>query len=229
MIELFILGSLWWYLVSGTFVIWAFFLTEKESLAWTIISLFLYLAFLQFLGRVNVFGYLFFQPINTVLYILGYFVIGFIWSFIKWWLRVNETAQKCLEEMDKFIKEHTSKENFQSAVPLEFQKSERSGKTLRDEWESHIQYKDELKKPIASKNKEKISVWVVYWPFSVVWSLINDFIKRMVEQLVIRFQKIYQSISNRAFKKIEAQISDQSAEKKSITASKRHEDGNKDE
>jgi len=173
-------------------------LTEKESLTWTIISLGIYLTFLSYLGKFNVFSYVFYDPLRTFLYVLGYFVIGVIWSFIKWWLKVNETAERYKEEKDKFFKEHEAKN---SAVPEKYQKSD----DVIDRWQSHIEYKEDIEKPIASKNKEKISVWIVYWPFSFFWSLINDIVKRIVEQFVIRFQKVYQSISDRAFKDLEPQ------------------------
>ena len=194
---LFILGTFWWYIITGCFVIWAIALTESESMAWTIVSLSIYLVFLSSLGKVNVFSHVFYDPLHTLLYVLGYFVIGVIWSFIKWWLRVNETAQRYKEERDKFFKE----QKHISAVSKSYQKTDH----VIDRWQSHIEYKEDIKKPVASKNKEKISVWIVYWPFSFFWSLINDIVKRIVEQFVIRFQKIYQSISDKAFKNLEPQ------------------------
>lgn len=194
---LFVLGSFWWYIVSGCFLIWAIILTEKESLTWTIISLGVYLTFFSYLGKVNVFSYVFYDPLRTFLFVLGYFVIGVIWSFIKWWLKVNEVAERYKEEKSKFFKEHQAKN---SAVPEKYQKSD----DVIERWQ--LQYKEEIKKPVASENKEKISVWIVYWPFSLFWSLINDIVKRIVEQFVIRFQKVYQSISDRAFKDLEPQV-----------------------
>lgn len=202
-LALFIIGSFWWYAMSFCWIIWAIVLTERESLTWVIVSLIVYLVFLSFLGRINVFSYVFFNPLYSFLAVLGYFVIGVIWSFVKWWLKVKETAQRFEEAMDKFLKEHQPKEGLESVIPMELQKSERSGRILKDEWQSHIQFKDDLKKPLAVKNKEKIAIWIIYWPFSFLWSLINDFVKRLAEQFVIRFQKIYQKISDNAFKDLE--------------------------
>ena len=204
-LALFIIGSFWWYTVSCCWIAWAIFLAERESVGWVLTSLAIYLVFLSFLGRVNVFGYLFFHPLYSALAVFGYFIIGIIWSFVKWWLRVTEKAQECQEAMDKFLMEHKAS-NFKSAVPFDLQQSKRSGKNLREEWESQLSIRNDLKKPIATENKERISVWIIYWPFSLIWSFIHDFFQRLWEQFVIRFQKFYQGIADRAYKKLEAHL-----------------------
>ncbi len=125
--------------------------------------------------------------------------------FVKWWLRVTEKAQAAIKSMDAFYEEHRPEKKVDSAIPLDQQKSEKSGRNLRDEWESHIRFKDELQKPMVAENKERIAVWIMYWPFSFLWSIINDIVKRLVEQFVIRFQKFYQRISDRAYRALEPQ------------------------
>jgi hypothetical protein len=204
-LALFVLGSFWWYSISVCYVVWAIFLAERESVGWVLTSLAIYLIFLSFLGRVNVFSYIFYNPLYSFLAVISYFVFGIIWSFVKWWLRVTERAQECQEAMDKFLREHKAS-NFKSAIPLDLQQSKKSGRNLRDEWESQLSIRYDLKKPIATENKERISVWIIYWPFSLIWSLIHDFIQRLWEQFVIRFQKFYQGIADRAYKKLEAHL-----------------------
>ena len=204
-LALFVLGSFWWYSITACYVVWAIFLAERESVTWVLTSLTIYLVFLSFLGGVNVFSYVFYNPLYSFLVVLGYFIFGIIWSFVKWWLRVTDKAQACLEAREIFMKEHTDK--FNSAILLDLQLSEKSGRNLRDEWESHIKFKDDFKKPVAIENKERISVWIIYWPFSILWSFIHDFIQRLWEQFVIRFQRVYQGISDRAYSKVEGPIS----------------------
>lgn len=196
-LALFIIGSLWWYVVSAGFFIWAIILTEKESLTWTFISLVLYLSFLSFIGGINVFNFLFFHPIKTLLYVLGYFLIGVIWSFIKWWVKVNKAAQKYKETWEAFIKDYKPRN---STVPKEHQNYINRQK---QEWESQISGRRDITKPIASQYKEKISVWIIYWPFSLFWSFLHDFVKNMVEFFVLKFQKFYQKISDNAYKKVD--------------------------
>lgn len=193
----FIFGSFWWYIVTGGFFIWAIVLTEKESVVWVVFSLFFYLVFLSTLGKIYVFSYLLREPLKSFLWIIGYFAVGVIWSFIKWWLKVTEAADKYKEEKEKFFKEF-------EANTKAFRKSD----CVIKQWQSHIEYKNELHKPIASHNKKRISVWIIYWPFSFIWSLLHDIVRRIFEQFVIRFQKFYQGISDRAYKKVELEVFD---------------------
>jgi len=203
-LALFILGSFWWYVVTLGWVIWAIVLTEKESLFWTFISFSLYLAFLSTLGKLNVFSYLFYNPVRTLLYVAGYFLIGVIWSFMKWWLKVSEAAEKYKEEKKKFFEKKVD-EHEKSSIPLNYHRGTvvKKSNDLIDRWQSHIQYKDEIKKPVAAENKAKISIWIVYWPFSFFWSLLHDIVRRAVELFVTKFQKFYQAISDKAYNKIE--------------------------
>ena len=205
-LALFILGSFWWYAVSAVFFIWAIILTEKESVKWTLISLTLYLCFFSFLGGINVFSFLLLHPIKALLYVLGYFLIGVIWSFIKWWVKVNKATQKYKKEWDDFIKNYESKK---SSVPKEnmnlknLQYHQNYIKRQKEEWESTIRNRRDTNKPYAIECKEKISVWIIYWPFSLFWSFLHDFVKDMAEFFVLKFHQFYQKISDTAYKKVE--------------------------
>jgi hypothetical protein len=41
-----------------------------------------------------------------------------------------------------------------------------------------------------------------YWPFSLLWTLLNDPVKRMFEYLFSRTRRIYESMSEKALKEI---------------------------
>ena len=68
-------------------------------------------------------------------------------------------------------------------------------------WESRRNYR--LDRPQISDNKDRIATWVTYWPISVIWSLLDDFIKHLMQQLVMSLRKAYEAITNSAFKKFE--------------------------
>jgi len=34
----------------------------------------------------------------------------------------------------------------------------------------------------------------LFWPISMIWSLLDDFVKKTIQHLVIKFQKLYQTI-----------------------------------
>jgi len=64
-------------------------------------------------------------------------------------------------------------------------------------------FNDDLGKPKLSQEKKKVTLWVMYWPMSMLWSLLDDFIKKMIRHLIIKFQKVYQYLTDRAFKDID--------------------------
>lgn len=200
-LALFVIGSFWWYFVTVVYIFLAIWSTDNGSLGWSLFTLGAYLAFFSFLGKVNIFTYIFFHPLPALMCVGGYFLVGFGWSFLKWWLFVLDSAEAYKGEMKRFLKEHapdipagSDHRSFEEFI------SKKSGTMLKVEWANHIQFKDEFKKPVVAKNKERISVWIVYWPFSMVWSFLKDFVRRFVEHLVLKCKKLYQTITNRAYR-----------------------------
>jgi|GEM_PF-3720407 len=196
----FLFGTVGFYITVVAFIIWGFCLIEKESLFGIITSMILFFIFMQFLAKYNIAASVVDSPLN-LLWIPGYFAIGFAWSFVKWWLFVNKAAERLKEMKEKFLKEHTDK-TFDANKKYSEQVSSFSGRNLKEEWESFIQFKD-VQRPLAKKNKGRITTWIIYWPFSFIWSLLNDLIKSLIRQLVTTFQKFYQAISDKAFKGLE--------------------------
>lgn len=53
----------------------------------------------------------------------------------------------------------------------------------------------ELKSEISvSDNKSRITGWITYWPWSLLWNIAGDFVKTIYEQL----QGVYQRITDKA-------------------------------
>jgi hypothetical protein len=47
----------------------------------------------------------------------------------------------------------------------------------------------------ASNHKERITHWMMYWPLSAVWTLINDPFKRMFDEIFRKFSSLYDKMS----------------------------------
>jgi len=47
--------------------------------------------------------------------------------------------------------------------------------------------------------KATVLVWIGYWPFSLVWTLLNDPFKRLVRWIYDELQRIYQRITDRVW------------------------------
>jgi hypothetical protein len=199
----FALGMLgWWLITLGCFV-WIIWSVEKDSWSGSLTCAILYILFLQFLGRLDLFGGVIGHPIDSVLDVLAYFVIGFWWSFVKWWLYVNKIAIKRSDARKEFLANYKEPK---SAVPSETRDKYHVApiaSTKRDDDWGFIVRNYSLEKPTVSKNKNKISIWIIYWPVSLLWSLLDDLVKKIIKHLVIYFRKVYDGITNSAFKNID--------------------------
>jgi hypothetical protein len=183
---IFALGMAGWWVLSVAFFIWIIWEVEKDSWVGSSICVILYLLFMQYLARADIFGHALKHPLGALLAVLGYFVIGFLWSFVKWWLFVSKAADKRVAARKEFLE---GKEK----VPSE---------ELNQVWERHTHLCG-LSKPLATNNKGKISIWILYWPISLLWSLLDDFIKKIIQRLIIAFRKLYDSITNGAFANVD--------------------------
>lgn len=226
----FALGTIWWYIVTITFFVIMFTCVEKENSFFSALWLILYLAFLQFIVKADFLGSITHNPIKVLLYVLGYLVIGFLWSFVKWWLYVDKKADQLKKNRAKYLSNQkqsltnyvtTWSERIGSGSGFRASQTEDLEKTkklldavndlgtitedtpvpdaLRADWKSSSGYEI----PKATEHKSKISIWVVYWPVSLVWSLVNDFVKKFIRTLITQFRVVYDNITKMAYHKIE--------------------------
>jgi hypothetical protein len=198
---IFAFGMIGWWIVSLAFVIWLFVAVEKTHLVGSTICIILYVLFLQFLGKSPIFENFVGHPWNIILYVLGYLVLGFIWSFVKWWLFVNKVAQKRVERRERFVRTYASDNPPSSRIPAHMRRQPAFDE-MEERWQSTIRLED-LGRPKVSANKGKITTWVMCWPVSFIVSLLDDFVRKVIKQLVLKFQKLYDAITAGAFKNVE--------------------------
>lgn len=55
----------------------------------------------------------------------------------------------------------------------------------------------------VTNNKGKIISWMCYWPFSLLWTVLNDPMRKVFEQLFKQTRRIFESMSEKAKKEVE--------------------------
>jgi hypothetical protein len=55
------------------------------------------------------------------------------------------------------------------------------------------------KPPTAREHRSDITGWMAFWPWSAIWTLINDPVKRMYKALARSLEKVFDGISRRVF------------------------------
>ena len=114
---------------------------------------------------------------------IGYFPVGFIWSFWRWRVYCRTTALKIMNRLKQ--RYNISSTNTKSAK-------------LQDEFNEDFSRDTNI-----PDNKWRIVHWVLVWPLSIIQYILSDLV-RVVEAAITRWLRgIYDAISNSATKNID--------------------------
>lgn len=111
------------------------------------------------------------HPLQTALYVLGYFLAGAVWSVIKWWFRETDKVRKVREDF-----KHNK---------------------YTETWEEFIRHR----KSDPSSHREDFILWVSFWPLNMLWTLLDDPIRRACRRIVAELQGVYQRITDHVWRK----------------------------
>ncbi len=161
---LFEIGSpLFWALLSvaSILLIWA---TETRSGIWATIVMFGTIALLYFLGDKgyiqNLLVHAKDHPLSVVVSIIGYFIVGTVWSVVKWYFFL-------IKQRDYY------KDNgFSPRVPQ------------------------------VSEYKSTFLLWMMYWPFSGIWTIIDSPVKRGFSFIFGKIKGRMQQMADKIFEPI---------------------------
>jgi len=200
----FAFGGVWYFLFSGLWLILLFYWVEHEHIVLSGLNVALYVLFLNYIVKKSVIDSFIEHPGRSFFIVLGYLIAGFIWSFVKWWLFVNKKAIEYKEKRYEWLQEQKAYRE-RRGVSLEGIGEVTLETMVPDNWKN-----DWLSKigfgygrPKAVKHKRTISHWILYWPVSALWSLLDDFIGKVIRIIVVKFRYIYEMITKNAFKNIE--------------------------
>lgn len=196
----FAFGSVWYFLFSGLWIILLFYWVEKEHIFLSGLNIVIYALFLNFIVKKDVFGNIIGHPTETFVILAGYFVLGFGWSFVKWWLLVNKAALKYKEERKDWLKRQTHDHNQAPELKnVEITIDTPVPQHLIEDWKRYSCFKT----PKVLDHKMTISHWVLYWPVSALWSLLDDFIGKVTRVIIVKIRFAYEGVTKSAFKDTE--------------------------
>jgi hypothetical protein len=127
----------------------------------------------------------------------GYVVVGIVWSFVKWGLYVRKEAERHANDFNR--DRARNEENERNHMNAEAVRSERIGcppKPVAHIPMTPIESYIRQRMPSVRDNVARISVWILYWPFSLIVSLFEDLLKRIVDEIVYRLRRVYEGITN---------------------------------
>ena len=203
--ELFIVGTMpFWLLLLAEVVLLFIFVAYENGIGATL-SLIVFGAILQFCGGVDIAGFVVQHPFQLAGVIIAYFVVGTVWGVVKWWLFVNDKLQAYEDMKIEWlrIKGHEGT----NVVPED----------LKSQWKEYIDdhhfphRKTVAKAPLAREHKNRILNWMGFWVPSMLYSLFNDFIRRVFQSIYYRIAKELQKISDRIFHHVKHDMPAESA------------------
>lgn len=128
------------------------------------------------------------NPVKIAELTLIYFVMGACWGSLKWVSFVYEELDKFKAYKRGWLRDHGIEHGL--VVP----------DNLIGAWKDNSQYRFKTNiVPQISEHKGDFTAWMTYWPFSLVWTLINDPIRRIFKAIYRRMASTMQKVSDRIF------------------------------
>src|SRR5690349_17978456 len=134
--EIFVVGSLWFWLLLAVETVVLLILLEWDQGGLATVTFLATLVLLQFLGDINIYGYVVQHPLTVALGAVGYFALGTCWAVAKWWFYVREQRGWYDELRSAFMRVHGLEQASAMAEGLQHQwqqcltRAEKNGRQL---------------------------------------------------------------------------------------------------
>lgn len=208
----------WWFtdlILVGTFWFWALIiavsigmviLVEIEKAGFAFLVLLGTLITLQFASDLNIIQLVVQHPWMALVGVIGYAAIGVVWSMVK--LHFYEKTRRAKYDSLKRsfgITHDLSDEMINAPIP----------EALKSQWATYLEkngprydslyYLRNFNDP--SQHQGRIVSWIGYWPFSFIFTICNDPLRRIGNAIFESLRGTYASIVRNAWKGVEGDFS----------------------
>jgi hypothetical protein len=142
---------------------------------------------LQLCG-IPVWQYVAAHPVNIAYGLLAYLATGTAWSIVRWYLYTKDQFHRYEEFKIKFLRSHNI---FIDVIP----------DALKDEFAEAFRWRigGFVFHPQVTENKSRIYMWMAYWPWSMLWTVLNRPIKAAFNFIYSEIRSLLQKISDHAW------------------------------
>ncbi len=185
---LFFTGAWFWILTVAIAVLLIWEVARDKAIA-AGFTVALYILAIHLFGNAAMFSFLRANPEWVYIGVPAFFVAGSLWALIKWWFHVRRKALEYREQrMEWLISQGITDATLDTPVPDALK--DRGFKRSR--------------KPLARQNKGRIITWMVYWPFSMAWTVLDEPWRLIYEAMA----RLFQRIADHAFADLDKDIPD---------------------
>ena len=191
---LFLFGTLWFWIISAVIFGWLIFLTEGDEVH-PFGAGFVLFGFIWIMSSVNDFSIIA-NPLLWLKWAAIYLVLGVVWSIIKWFSFLHKKKDKLTGFKEAYVK-RDNVELVDNKIP-------------ESSWEGFVKYLSD--RSYAPNGYDKIATredviptvkgrfgdltcWIVWWPMSAFWTILNDPLRRIAEAIVRTLKGLYTNIA----------------------------------
>lgn len=143
--------------------------------------------------------------------VVGYLAVGTLWTVFKWHRFGAKAVERIVTIRDGVLSRLKLEPGYftaSNAVNITPDQSEEYATRLaqgiaqvheRNDWQVAIKQAV----PTPEKHKATIALWGIYWPTSVLWFLLNDFVNAVATFLVNRMGGLYKRITAAQFREVQ--------------------------
>ena len=151
---------------------------------------------LWFLANINVFLLAVLNPMVTLAVVAGYLALGSLWSVIRWYIHVTN-------EVDRYQNTVLPRITADFATWVKNNDMDKRWSEADRKAEFAKYAKGQFKLPNPAKSKDLILLWMIYWPMSAIWTLVNEPVVRFFKYVYSKLTNTYQRIVRSAFGRFE--------------------------
>ena len=207
-----ILGSAWFWAVTVGLFFLILVLEETDRHFFAGLSVLAFVFVMEQSGAISIFT----SPLVVLKWGAVYMAVGAAWSFVKWFSYLHQRSDKLKRLKLQWIKERnatvTRNELEDPLLPVEVGTKIPKGemKDFREflTAEGYLgrqNYGSTSVIPKVSDNKARVTGWIVWWPWSALWTILNDPIRRLANAIYNQLQDAYQALADRVFAKFEVE------------------------
>ena len=191
--EFFAFGAIGFWLFVALFTgLFFAFLNSRKSVVASIT--FLAGIFLAYKLGVPVLRTLWQNPGDALLWALYYFLAGAVWSVARWGLYVWRKKRKYREALGSFLRQRGVRDG-----KLQDHLKSQWLEWVKDTREFRVSKEDGVLPPSPGDHKEEIYMWILLWPWSMAYFILEDPLVRIVRFIYNQLVGVYERISKAAF------------------------------
>lgn len=200
-----IVTTLWfWIIFIDIVIVIALVESERGDIAGG--SLLVTAALLYWAIDIDFAAYFVAHKFQILLAVALYFPIGFVWSIGKWTGFIFRSRRDYRDRKSMFLSQFNNDKLGSTTVrtPINMNSIE-SGVLPIDvfnKWEGSFSLKNRTP-PVVSDYKKDIIRWITFWPFSMLWALVNDLVTGITKSIYNFTSGIFQYISDKLYSDVE--------------------------